>query len=83
MNNFLSFLSIEMLAVVWNPWERKSKTMADFGDEEYKQTLCVDGALIERPVNLKPGEEWTAKLELSAIPSTYCSDHLDHTGLSL
>lgn len=72
-----------MLAVVWNPWERKSKTMADFGDEEYKQTLCVDGALIERPVNLKPGEEWTAKLELSAIPSTYCSDHLDHTGLSM
>ncbi|OAY71316.1 putative glucose-6-phosphate 1-epimerase, partial [Ananas comosus] len=58
--------------VVWNPWERKSKTMVDFGDEEYKQTLCVDGALIERPVNLKPGEEWTAKLELSAIPSTYC-----------
>uniref|UniRef100_A0A6V7QZ70 glucose-6-phosphate 1-epimerase n=1 Tax=Ananas comosus var. bracteatus TaxID=296719 RepID=A0A6V7QZ70_ANACO len=69
--------------VVWNPWERKSKTMVDFGDEEYKQTLCVDGALIERPVNLKPGEEWTAKLELSAIPSTYCSDHLDHTGLSI
>ncbi|KAF8379730.1 hypothetical protein HHK36_029177 [Tetracentron sinense] len=28
------------LLVVWNPWEKKSKSMVDFGDEEYKQMLC-------------------------------------------
>ncbi|XP_010924809.2 putative glucose-6-phosphate 1-epimerase [Elaeis guineensis] len=66
--------------VVWNPWEKRSKTMVDFGDEEYKQMLCVDGAVIEKPVTLKPGEEWTGRLELSAVPSTYCTDHLDHIG---
>ncbi|KAK2664221.1 hypothetical protein Ddye_002795 [Dipteronia dyeriana] len=56
--------------VVWNPWEKKSKSMADFGDEEYKQMLCVDGAAIEKPITLKPGEEWTGRLELSVVPSS-------------
>lgn len=56
-------------SVVWNPWERKSKSMTDFGDEEYRQMLCVDGAAIEKPITLKPGEEWTGRLELSVVPS--------------
>lgn len=56
--------------VVWNPWEKKSKSMVDFGDEEYKQMLCVDGAAIEKPITLKPGEEWTGRLELSVMLST-------------
>jgi len=50
--------------------------MVDLGDEEYKQMLCVDAAAIERPITLKPGEEWTGRLELSAVPSTYCGDQL-------
>ncbi|KAK7406071.1 hypothetical protein VNO78_07688 [Psophocarpus tetragonolobus] len=54
--------------VVWNPWERKSKSIVDLGDEEYKQMLCVDGAAIENPITLKPGEEWTGRLELSVLP---------------
>ncbi|KAG5563388.1 hypothetical protein RHGRI_005966 [Rhododendron griersonianum] len=56
--------------VVWNPWEKKSKLLLDFGDEEYKHMLCVDGAAIEKPITLKPGEEWTGRLELSVVPST-------------
>ncbi|KAL5708893.1 glucose-6-phosphate 1-epimerase [Ranunculus cassubicifolius] len=63
--------------VVWNPWEKKCKSMVDIGDEEYKQMLCVDGAAIGRPIALKPGEEWTGRLELSVVPSSFCSDHLD------
>ncbi|KAF3439910.1 hypothetical protein FNV43_RR18188 [Rhamnella rubrinervis] len=62
--------------VVWNPWEKKSKAMVDFGDEEYKQMLCVDGAAIEKPITLKPGEEWTGRLQLSVVPSSFCSEHL-------
>ncbi|KAJ8484540.1 hypothetical protein OPV22_017025 [Ensete ventricosum] len=57
--------------VVWNPWEKKSKSIPDLGDEEYKQMLCVDGAVVERPITLKPGEEWTGRLDLTAIPSTH------------
>ncbi|KAI4310368.1 hypothetical protein MLD38_035351 [Melastoma candidum] len=56
--------------VVWNPWEKKSKTIVDLGDEEYRQMICVDGAAIEKPITLKPGEEWTGRLELSSVPSS-------------
>ncbi|KAJ3695186.1 hypothetical protein LUZ60_000563 [Juncus effusus] len=62
--------------VVWNPWEKKAKSMNDLGDEEYKQMLCVDAAAIEKQIVLKPNEEWTGKLELSSISSTCCHDHL-------
>ncbi|XP_019150794.1 PREDICTED: putative glucose-6-phosphate 1-epimerase [Ipomoea nil] len=55
--------------VVWNPWERKSRAIMDFGDEEYKQMLCVNGAAVEKPITLKPGEEWTGRLELAVMPT--------------
>ncbi|KAM7472267.1 hypothetical protein LguiA_010450 [Lonicera macranthoides] len=63
--------------VVWNPWEKKSKSMTDFGDEEYKQMLCVDAAALEKAITLKPGEEWTGRLELAVVPSSFCSEDLD------
>lgn len=51
--------------------------MADFGDDEYKHMLCVEAAAIEKSITLKPGEEWRGRLELSAVPSSYCSGQLD------
>ncbi|KAG4959114.1 hypothetical protein AAZX31_13G081900 [Glycine max] len=64
-------------AVVWNPWDKKAKAMSDFGDDEYKYMLCVEAAAIEKPITLKPGEEWKGRLELSTVPSSYCSGQLD------
>ena len=32
-------------AVVWNPWVVKAKGMADFGDDEFRQMLCVEPAV--------------------------------------
>ena len=63
--------------VVWNPWDKKAKAMVDFGDDEYKHMLCVEAAAIEKPITLKPGEEWKGRQELSAVPSSYCSGQLD------
>ncbi|RDX69744.1 hypothetical protein CR513_51105, partial [Mucuna pruriens] len=56
--------------VVWNPWDRKSKAIVDLGDEEYKQMLCVDGAAVFQQITLKPGEEWTGRLDLSILRSS-------------
>ncbi|TKY64692.1 putative glucose-6-phosphate 1-epimerase [Spatholobus suberectus] len=64
-------------AVVWNPWDKKAKTIADLGDNEYKHMLCVQAACVEKPITLKPGEEWKGRQEISAVPSSYCSGQLD------
>ncbi|KAG1331902.1 Glucose-6-phosphate 1-epimerase [Cocos nucifera] len=70
-------ITFESEVMVWNPWDKKAKAMADFGDDEYKYMLCVEAAAIEKPITLKPGEEWKGRLELSAVPSSYCSGQLD------
>lgn len=70
----LTYLSC---VVVWNPWDKKAKAMTDFGDEEYKHMLCVEAACIEKPITLKPGEEWRGRQEISAVPSSYFSGQLD------
>ncbi|XP_068645440.1 putative glucose-6-phosphate 1-epimerase [Aristolochia californica] len=64
-------------AAVWNPWDKKAKALADFGDEDYKTMLCVDSAAIENPIVLKPFEEWKGRQELSTVSSSYCSGQLD------
>eukprot|EP00246_Nothoceros_aenigmaticus_P004389 TRINITY_DN15921_c0_g1_i1.p1 TRINITY_DN15921_c0_g1~~TRINITY_DN15921_c0_g1_i1.p1 ORF type:complete len:303 (+),score=67.25 TRINITY_DN15921_c0_g1_i1:216-1124(+) len=64
-------------AVVWNPWDKKAKAIPDFGDEEYKVMLCLEAAAVEKPITLKPGEEWKGRQELSAVPSSYFSGQLD------
>lgn len=74
---FVCFFSFFQLVVVWNPWDKRAKTKADFGDEEYKHMLCVEAAAVEKAITLKPGEEWTGRQELSAVPSSYCSGQLD------
>eukprot|EP00897_Mesotaenium_endlicherianum_P008934 jgi/Mesen1/8069/ME000433S07364 len=65
------------IGVVWNPWERKAKAMSDFGDDEFKRMVCVEAAAVEKPITLKPGEDWQAKQELSFVPSSYYSGQLD------
>ncbi|CAL5375470.1 unnamed protein product [Camellia sinensis] len=64
-------------AVVWNPWDKKAKAIPDFGDDEFKRMLCVEAAAVEKPITLKPGEEWKGRQELSAVPSSYYSGQLD------
>uniref|UniRef100_A0A0E0JW97 glucose-6-phosphate 1-epimerase n=1 Tax=Oryza punctata TaxID=4537 RepID=A0A0E0JW97_ORYPU len=63
--------------VVWNPWDRKAKTILDFGEEEYKCMLCVGAAYVEKPITLRPGEEWQGRQEISVVPSSYSSGQWD------
>ena len=53
--------------VVWNPWIAKSKAMADFGDEEFRQTVCVEsGNVGANQITLPPGKTATMKVILSS-----------------
>ena len=53
--------------VVWNPWIAKSKAMPDFGDEEFKQMVCVEsGNVGQNKVTLAPGKSGTLKVMLSS-----------------
>ena len=43
--------------VVWNPWVGKAAAMADFGDDEWPQMVCIEAAnAFDDAVTLQPGE---------------------------
>ncbi len=53
--------------VVWNPWIEKAKAMQDFGDEEYKEMICVEsGNVASDRLTLKPGGVSRLKVKLSS-----------------
>ncbi|KAH7300117.1 hypothetical protein KP509_24G045200 [Ceratopteris richardii] len=64
-------------AVIWNPWDKKAKALADFGDDEYKHTICVHPGVIEKPITLKAGEEWKGRVKILTVFSSYHSGRLD------
>ncbi|KAH9315933.1 hypothetical protein KI387_024560, partial [Taxus chinensis] len=68
-------------AAVWNPWDKKSKAMVDFGDEEYTRMVCIEAAAVEKAIALKPGEEWTGRQELEVVSSNYFSGQMDPVNL--
>jgi glucose-6-phosphate 1-epimerase len=53
-------------AVVWNPWVDKAKRMPDYGDDEYRQHVCVEVASCGKPVVLAGGgSTWRGEQTLS------------------
>jgi glucose-6-phosphate 1-epimerase len=55
--------------VVWNPWINKAKAMADFGDEEYREMVCVEsGNVGESQITLPPGQTGSLKVTLGSSP---------------
>jgi glucose-6-phosphate 1-epimerase len=55
--------------VVWNPWMAKSQQMPDFGNEEYKQMICVEsGNVGKNRIVLPPGRSSVLKVRISSSP---------------
>eukprot|EP00123_Amoebidium_parasiticum_P001166 comp12214_c0_seq1/m.6985 comp12214_c0_seq1/g.6985 ORF comp12214_c0_seq1/g.6985 comp12214_c0_seq1/m.6985 type:complete len:293 (-) comp12214_c0_seq1:67-945(-) len=53
--------------VVWNPWDENAKKMADFGDDEYPNMLCVEAGAVGERVKLAAGKTWSGHQTISVI----------------
>ena len=55
--------------VVWNPWVDKAQEMPDFGNEEYKEMICVEpGNVGENKITLPAGKSASLKIQVSTLP---------------
>lgn len=57
--------------MVWNPWIAKSRRMPDFGDDEYRDMLCIEAALVPAVGDqrtLAPGERAALSQTVTATP---------------
>ncbi len=51
--------------IVWNPWRQGAAKLADLGDEEWKQMICVEASnILGGAISLDPGEEQTMRVEI-------------------
>ncbi len=53
--------------VVWNPGAERSSSFADLAADDYQRFLCVEAAVIGRPVVLAAGAEWQGEQSLRAF----------------
>jgi glucose-6-phosphate 1-epimerase len=52
-------------AVIWNPGPEKCALLVDMEPDGYLQFVCVEAAVVARPVRLAPGSSWRSKQSLS------------------
>lgn len=55
-------------AVVWNPWITKAAAMADYGDNEWPDMVCVEAAnALDNAIVLAPGESHTMGYKITVV----------------
>jgi glucose-6-phosphate 1-epimerase len=53
--------------VVWNPWSARAQQLPDFGNEEFRQMVCVEsGNVASNKITLPAGGRATLKVKLSS-----------------
>ncbi len=45
--------------VVWNPWAELCAALPDMPDDAYRRMLCIEAAVIDKPVTLGKDESWS------------------------
>uniref|UniRef100_T1J3U6 glucose-6-phosphate 1-epimerase n=1 Tax=Strigamia maritima TaxID=126957 RepID=T1J3U6_STRMM len=53
--------------VIWNPWVERAREIADFGDDEYPNMVCVEAGRVSTPVHLPPGALFEASEVLQVM----------------
>ncbi|PQJ28850.1 D-hexose-6-phosphate mutarotase [Rubritalea profundi] len=57
--------------VIWNPWTEKSQKLADLGDDEFHNFVCVEAAnALEDVYILAPAAEHCLTTTISSIPTS-------------
>jgi glucose-6-phosphate 1-epimerase len=57
-----------LTTVVWNPWIEKSKALSDFGDDEWKQMVCIETCNVsDFAVELMPGRQHSMKATVRVV----------------
>ena len=57
---------VPVSCVVWNPFAEKAAGMADFGNDEYHDMLCVEPGILGDGNVLEPGKEaWLKQVIMS------------------
>lgn len=54
--------------VVWNPWEEKSKSMADLGPTDaYHGFICVEAGSVTKWNTLEAGDSWEGGQRIKSL----------------
>lgn len=56
--------------VIWNPGAEKAAALVDLDADEYRQFVCIEAALIDRPCTLLPKQIWQGEQYLRRIAAT-------------
>jgi len=52
--------------VVWNPWAELAATLPDMSRDGYRQMVCLEAAVIDKPVRLEEQGSWLGRQTLTA-----------------
>jgi glucose-6-phosphate 1-epimerase len=55
--------------VVWNPGPVKAATLGDMPAADWTRMVCVEAAVVGRPVSLAPGKTWRGMQRISVVPA--------------